>query len=148
MAARSIAKQVLGTLVALLSGWVAALLLLEVITLIDVLRKPHEVVTDALWVTPLTVSIVISWFVIPVWLLALIPLYVFVPSSSVLWRVPVCSACGVVAGVIIVGFVFRGVPGTGGLAPEAWWWFISAAIVGGVTCLVGSLTRHRFKQAI
>jgi hypothetical protein len=82
MAMRGIAKQVLGTVVAVLSGWLAALLLFEIITLINVLRKPHEVVPDALWVTPLTVSMVMSWFVIPIWLLVLIPLYIFVPVAS------------------------------------------------------------------
>jgi hypothetical protein len=119
MAVRDIAKQLLGTAVAVLSGWLAALLLFEIITLINVLRKPHEVVPDALWVTPLTVSMVMSWFVIPVWLLVLIPLYIFVPSSSVLWRAPICSVCGVIAGVLILSFWVGGIPGTGGLPQKA-----------------------------
>jgi hypothetical protein len=148
MAARGIAKQLLGTVVAVLAGWLAALLFFEVIELINFLSKPHVGLPEALWLTPLEISLIISVFVVPIWLLVLVPLYIFVPPSSMLWRVPVCSACGIVAGVLIVALVFGGIPGSRGLAPEAWWWFIAAAIVGGVTCLIGSLTRNRFKPAI
>jgi len=148
MARRGIAKQLLGTLVAVLSGWLAAMIFLEVTTMIDLFRNPHDVVPAALWVAPLTISMVMSWFVIPVWLLILVPLYIFVPSSSPLWRPAVCCVCGIAAGVLIVGFWLGGIPGTGGFAPEGWWLYVFAAIVGGVTCLVGSLTRHHFQQAI
>jgi hypothetical protein len=148
MAPRNIAKQILGTVVAVLSGWFAAMLFLEAIALIQLLHQPHYIVPDALWVGPTTVSIVMAYFVVPVWLLLLIPLYLFVPASSALWRPSVCSAWGVVAGVVIVGLWFRGIPGVGGVAPEAWSFYAIAAIVGGVTCLIGALTRHVFKPAI
>src|SRR6266436_5083371 len=113
MATRRIAKQILGTIVAVLSGWFAAMLFLEATTLVELLHQPRYVVPEALFVAPITISMVMSWFVIPVWLFALIPLYLFVPSSSVLWRLPVCSACGVVAGLLIVGCWLRGIPGVG-----------------------------------
>jgi hypothetical protein len=148
MAARGIAKQILGTVVAVLSGWFAAMLFLEATTAVELLHQPHYIVPEALLVAPITTSMVMSWFVIPVWLFALIPLYLFVPPSSVLWRLPVCSACGVIAGVLIVACWVRGIPGIGGLAPEAWWLYIYAAIVGGVTCFIAALTRHVFRPAI
>ena len=148
MAKRSIAKQIVGSVVAVLSGWLAAMIALEVTTIIELLHQPHYIVPGALLVAPIEVSMVMSWFVIPVWLFVLIPLYVFLPSSSVLWRVPVCSACGVVAGLLVVGFWLGGIPGTHGFAAEGWWLYIFAAIVGGVTCLVGALTRERFKPTI
>jgi hypothetical protein len=148
MAPRSIARQILGTVVAVLSGWFSAMLFLEAMALIQLLQQPHYIVPDALWVAPITVSIVMAYFVVPVWLLLLIPLYLFVPASSALWRLPVCSACGVVAGLVIVGLWLRGIPGVRGVAPEAWSLYGIAAIVGGVTCFIGALTRHVFKPAI
>jgi len=148
MAPRRIAKQILGTVVAVLSGWFSAMLFLEAMALIQLLQQPHYIVPDALWVAPITVSIVMAYFVVPVWLLLLIPLYLFVPASSALWRLPVCSACGVVAGLVIVGLWLRGIPGVRGVAPEAWSLYVIAAIVGGVTCFIGALTRHVFKPAI
>jgi hypothetical protein len=148
MAPRHIGKQILGTIIALLSGWFAAMVFLEAMAVVQLLQQPHYIVPDALWVAPLTVSIVMAYFVIPVWLLLLIPLYLFVPASSALWRRPVCSACGVVAGLVIVGLWFRGLPSVGGVAPEAWSFYAMAAIVGGVTCFIAALTRHVFKPAI
>ena len=148
MVPRGIAKQILGTIVAVLSGWFAAMLFLEAIAVIQLLQQPHYIVADALWVAPITVSMVMAYFVIPVWLFLLIPLYVFVPASSALWRLPVCSTCGVVAGLVIVAVWLRGLPGVGGVAPEAWSLYVIAAIVGGVTCFTGARTRHVFKPAI
>jgi len=134
--------------VAVLSGWLAAMIVLEAMTIIELVHQPHYVVPEALFVAPITVSMVMSWFLTPVWLFVLIPLYIFIPSSSVLWQAPVCSACGVIAGLLLVGFWLGGIPGTHGFATEGWWFYIFAAIVGGVTCLVAALTRDRFKPAI
>jgi hypothetical protein len=148
MAARHIGKQILGTIIAVLSGWFVAMIFLEAMAVVQLLQQPHYIAPDALWVAPLTVSIVMAYFVVPVWLLLLIPLYLFVPTSSALWRLPICSACGLVAGLVIVGLWFRGLPGVGGVAPEAWSFYVIAAVVGGVTCFMGALTRHVFKPGI
>ena len=148
MVARRIGKQVLGTIVAVLAGWFAAILFVEATTILELLRQPHYIVPEALFVAPITVSIVMAYFVILVWLVALIPLYIFVPSSSVFWRLPVCSTCGALAGLAIIALWLRGIPGVGGLAPEAWSFYVIAAIVGGVACFTAALTRHKFKQTI
>jgi hypothetical protein len=147
MAKRQIAKQILGTVVAVLSGWLAAMIFLEATTLVELMQEPHYVVPDTLYVAPITITIIMSYFVIPVWLFVLIPLYLFVPPSSVLWRLPVCTTCGVLAGILIIAFWMPGVPGFGGLAVEAWWFYAFAAIVGGVTCFIGAITRPRFRSA-
>jgi hypothetical protein len=84
MAPRRIAKQILGTITAVLSGWFAAMLFLEAITVLELLHQPRYIMPDALWVGPITVSIVMAYLVIPVWLFILIPLYIFVPSAF--WR--------------------------------------------------------------
>jgi hypothetical protein len=148
MLRRRIAKQIFGTFVSVLTGWLAALLFLEVMTVIELLKQPHYIVPDALYVGPMIMGIYMAFFIIPVWLVVLIPLYLFVPSSSPLWRWPVCMSCGVAVALLIMGIFFHGIPGVGGLSAESWSLFVMAAIVGGVACLIGALTKHRFKQSI
>jgi hypothetical protein len=145
MLARRIAKQILGTFVSVLAGWLAALLFLELMTAIELLRQPHYIVPEALYVGPMILGFYMAFFIIPVWLVVLIPLYLFVPCSSALWRWPVCMSCGVAAALLIMGIFFQGIPGVGGLSGESWSFFVMAAIVGGLACLVGALTKGRFK---
>jgi hypothetical protein len=57
-------------------------------------------------------------------------------------------SCGVAVALLIMGIFFHGIPGVGGLSGESWSFFIMAAIVGGVACFIGALTKHRFKQSI
>jgi len=148
MVARDIAKQLLGTGVAVLVGWLAALVFIELVTAFELLKQPHFMVPEALFVTPMEFGFYMSFFIVPVWALLLIPLYLFVPSRSVLWRWPVCTVCGIVAGVLVMALWVGGVPGVGGLAPEAWSLHAMAAIGGGATCLTGALMKTRFKQTI
>jgi hypothetical protein len=147
MLARHIGKQLLGTVVAVLGGWLAALVFLELDAVVQLLQQPHYIVPEALVVGPITATWFASYFIVPVWLFLLIPLYLFVPPSSVLWRWHVCTICGVIAGLVIVGCVFRGIPGVGSFSVESWSFFVMAAITGGVTCLIGALTRERFTNA-
>jgi hypothetical protein len=60
-------------------------------------------------------------------------LYLFVPVRSPLWRWPVCTACGVIAGVLVIALWIGGIPGVGGTGTEAWSLYVIAAIVDGVT---------------
>ena len=85
-------------------------------------------------------------FIIPTWLIVLIPLYLFVPRSSVLWRWPVCTACGALAGALMMLWYHGGVPGFGELTTDAWSLVADAALVGGITCLTAALTRDRFHR--
>src|SRR6266480_3187079 len=48
MVSRGIARQLLGTVIAVLAGWLTALLLLEATTAIELLQDPHYIVPDAL----------------------------------------------------------------------------------------------------
>ena len=147
MAIRPLAKQILGTSVAVLSGWLTSLMFLMLMGIIELLRQPHFIAPEALIVGPILASGFMAYFVVPIWLVILIPLYLFVPASSVLWRWPVCTAAGVVAGLAVMTFFFGGLPGLGQVSVGAWSFYVMAAIVGGITCLTGSLTRHRFKRA-
>ena len=85
------------------------------------------------------VLLVSSPFVFGSWLLIFVPIYLFVPSRSILWRWPVCMLCGAVAGAVIMYAL--------GLGSEPAF-SISAAVVGGVTCLFASLTRRHFKSGV
>lgn len=53
MVSRGIARQLLGTVIAVLASWLTALLLLEATTAIELLQEPHYIVPDALVVGPI-----------------------------------------------------------------------------------------------
>ncbi len=75
-------------------------------------------------------------FVLVVWLFILVPLYFRVPLQSVLWRWPVCTACGAAAGATIMYVLpFRQLVGIG-----------LASLIGAATCLFGALTRDHFHR--
>lgn len=145
MSARAVAKQILGTVVAVFAGWLAAILFVELFTAIDVLMGDPNVAPAAFFVAPLVYAYAMSYFILPVWLFLLVPLYLFVPPSSVLWHWPLCTAFGVASGVLIVA-VFLGLPGPQ-VAREIWLPYVLAALVGGVTCLTGAIMRERFRAA-
>jgi hypothetical protein len=137
-------RVVWGSFVAVLIAWFAAIALLEVAQVVNFISHRDQLTWNVLWVTPLWFSMWILAFALPVWLVALVPLSLFVPSSSVLWRWPVSTACGAAAGALVVAVVF---PVLGpGIAREIWFPYTLGAIIGGITCLVASLTRHRFEQ--
>ena len=76
-------------------------------------------------------------FVFATWLVLLLPLYLFVPHSSFLWRWPVCTVCGALTGSAIV-FACYG-PDSFGRAdfPTL---ILLGAVTGAATCLFGSLS--------
>ena len=127
---------------AVVVGWLAAIVLLELFTLFSVLHEPEQTSPNALFVTSVFFSLFIWAFALPVWFLALVPLALFVPPSSPLWSPPICTACGAVVGALVVAVRFP-VPGPG-IAPQIWFPYALGAVVGGITCFVGSVSRHRF----
>ncbi len=82
-------------------------------------------------------------FVLATWLVALLPLYLFVPQHSFLWRWPVCTVCGAAAG----GLIMSGFYGPNSQDSFSTVAIMLASIVGGITCLFGALTAHRFHHA-
>ncbi len=145
MVARSIFKQLVGTLVAVLAGWVVTLVALESTYFVDAIRQRHALDVGLVFGSTIATSWFMAYFIIPVWLFVLIPLYLFVPSSSSLWHWPICTACGATAGFLIMTGVFLAYPGDGSWSYGAWEFCGIAALVGGATCLTGSLTRHVFR---
>jgi hypothetical protein len=80
-----IAKQILGAAVVALAGWFAAILFYEVVAFVELLQQPHYIPPGGLVVGAIVATWVMGYFIIPIWLLVLIPLYLFIPSSSPLW---------------------------------------------------------------
>ncbi|MEO7966750.1 MAG: hypothetical protein ABIT38_22860 [Gemmatimonadaceae bacterium] len=148
MVTRDIAKQLLGTAAAVLGGWIAALLFCGALYVFGPSHQREPVDAGLLFGSTIAMSWFMAWFIVPVWVLILIPLYLFLPLRSALWRWPVCTACGALAGFLIMAFFFGGIPGFGQLSSGAWDFYILAAIIGSITCLIGSLTKHMFKPTI
>ena len=73
-------------------------------------------------------------YVAPVWVVCLIPLYFLVPRGSILWRWPLCTALGALAGAGLAALLLTSFFTTAG------------AIIGGATCFFGSLTRNYFQR--
>ena len=143
---RAIGRQIVGTLIAVLSGWLAALIFIEVLTLVGLVGGKSDTAPAALWATPLEFGVGMWVFILPIWLIVLVPLYLFVPLSSALCHWPVCAALGAAAGLVVMT-AFFGFPHIGA-GHDSWPFHVIAGIVGGVTCLVATLTKHRFKPAI
>ena len=88
-------------------------------------------------------SLMVGIFVVPVWLLVLLPLYVLLPSSSLLWRPTICTSLGAACGAILLTVYFavsRDTPFN-----LIWIFLPIAVVVGGVTSLVGSVTARYFR---
>ena len=94
MVTRSIPKQLFGTLVAVLVGWLVTLTFLEFSYFLDALRERRPLDVGLVVGSSIATSWFMTYFVIPVWLFVLIPLYLFVPLSSPLWHWPICMVCG------------------------------------------------------
>jgi ABC-type uncharacterized transport system permease subunit len=130
-----VSRRILGSFLSTLSGWFALNGFISVSTIMN-----HQESSDW-WYFPIAFAIYSAMFIFGTWLLVLLPLYLLVPLRSSLWRWYICTPCGVASGAAIM-FAF-----TRYTSPQATDWpvyVILAAIVGGITCLFGSLTSHRF----
>ena len=87
-------------------------------------------------------ALMIGLFVIPVWLLVLLPLYVLLPRSSALWRPAICTGLGGLSGAILVTIYFA-------VSPDAPFELVVlflpfAVLIGSVICFVGATTARFF----
>jgi hypothetical protein len=126
---RRVDRMLLGTLASVAFGLLAPQLVLAFwAALTGRLHNPSELLGIPLF----TLTALI--YVMPVWVVCLIPLYFLVPRDSVLWRWPVCTALGALAGTGLAALLlptFFAAPG---------------AIVGAATCFFGSITRNYFQR--
>ena len=132
----SIFKQLLGTFVALIGGWFAGVVCIVVIGFTGIGGDQRGSVVEA----SLMEAVFLWFYLIPVWIVALIPLYLAIPRTSLLWRPYICISLGALAGLLSAA-LFSG----GNLDSTMFIWYAVAAIVGAATCLTGVVTRDRFK---
>jgi hypothetical protein len=77
---------------------------------------------------------------ISTWAVAFLWIYLFVPMSSPLWKWPICTLCGGLAGGLIVSALCYG------MENGTFVFFVCSGILtGATTCLFASLTARRFK---
>jgi hypothetical protein len=129
---RPVSRLFRGSILAALFGWVSAHLLGLVWVILT-----HGVPTRTDWAALFVFPLYSVPFVLIVWLLALLPLYFMVPLHSILWRWPICTVCGALAGAVIMLPFGHPLSDFAGLA----------ALIGGATCLFGSVSRNYFHDA-
>ncbi len=130
-------RRVNGSLVSVTAGWSVIWLWLAYRAL-----HPHPMSgSHEWWALALIVLIVSSVFVFGTWAVIFLPVYLFIPRRSFLWRWPVCTLCGAAAGAAIM-FAFARL--TSPQARISWDYEILAALVGGVSCFVASLSARYF----
>jgi hypothetical protein len=130
----NVSPHALGSVLSALAGW-AALIFVGFVG--SLFQPPDESYGFMFW------AVVCAPFIFLVWLVALLPLYLCVPTRSILWRWPVCTLCGAAAGTLIASAVFFVLDPRGfiGRFPS----FLAVSLylggtVGAVTCLFGSVT--------
>lgn len=132
-------RRILGSLAAAFVGW---LTMLGFGLVTAVVGGPDSLIFV------MFASVIYAVVILAVWLVVLWPLYTFVPRGSILWRWPVCTACGLVGGTLIAFLILAG--GNPSALPRllSLDTLIGCVMLGGVvgaaTCLFGSLTAPYF----
>jgi hypothetical protein len=133
-------RRILGSFYSACVGWLSVMLAFLVYSAIEKSLHP----STPGWLPALGLTAAISAMCIfPVWLAAFLPLYLFVPRSSVLWRWPICAGCGAVAGPLIL-FCFEMLTSPRAHGPDIF--YVMASIAGGATSLFAALTVQKFSK--
>lgn len=79
--------------------------------------------------------------VLPIWLFIFMPFYVLLSRKSRLWSMPICTGLGAAfgAGVVILYFFSLGV-----LSLFFWDFILQGALIGGFTCMFGTIAHKCF----
>ena len=126
-------------------GWLAGVLAGFLLAAAAILLQPHRAAFGALIAAPLVVAIGSLYFILPA-LLAMLPLCLLFPASSPVWRCPVSTSIGVLAGIAIVTVVLCR-PGTN--PPESILsWYILSTAIGGTSGSVAALVHQRLRARI
>jgi len=135
-------RRVLGSALSALVGWLTVNIVIFGFAAAPGTSAPGTSAQE-LWTGTAIVAVISFGFIFATWLVALVPLYLFVPLNCCLWRWHVCTACGAFSGAVIMYVYSRyGSPQAHCGLPCG-----LAAITGGVTCLFGSLTSHWFQTS-
>ena len=124
----SIGRRLRGAFLSLLVGWLAIILTVLVVMLAR--DSSGASFGSIVWVA--TVAAMVSGYGALPGGLVFLPIYLFMPRTWILWRWPVATLCGALAGASVD--LFHGLPP------------IFGPFTGGITCLFASLTAHRFQD--
>src|SRR6266853_2885486 len=128
-----IRRRVLGSFISAVVG-----LATLVVTWFAVAIPPRENPGVLIWVAGIG-----GIFVFGTWLVLLLPLYLLVPATSILWRWPVMTICGALAGAGV--WLSLAALNSGLHDSETPVTTLVAAITGAATCLFGALTTRFFR---
>lgn len=131
---------VLGSLLAVIFGSLVCTVL-WMIGVAVMARDTGAVLASGLYVFAIGgVCALVAWAAIFVWV------YAFVPRTSRLWQWPICTACGGLAGFLIVVFPFIVVQ-QGELAlPVIAAFGGSGLVTGAATCWLAAVTAKHFRK--
>jgi len=133
-------RKLADSIIAAFAGWSTGLVVMACLYLRWILLVPRNTVGRSAWMFLVLYAIISVMFVYTVWAAVLVPLYLLIPPRSILWRWPSCTVCGGLAGAAIMF-------GWGRIyyphAVDSSRYVMLAAIIGGVTCFTGSITRAR-----
>jgi len=131
-------RVIVGSLVSVGAGWLAGVLLLAVPIAYGVAVGGADAGHPSIF---LHVAIsILTGLVLLTWLIVFLPIYLFMPTRSPLWRWHIATPLGFVAGVVILAVVWNLIESSN----PGGYFSLRAGIIGAVTCLTASLTRDRF----
>ena len=133
-------KEIVGSLLAVLIGWLSGVLVFAGFGIHSGLLNAQEIALDFLGLG--IVFLYMGAYIIPVWLVILLPVYTFLSADSPFWRPTYCTVLGVAAGAAIISIF----PVARWSSPDWIVYFIMAAVVGGISCCIASLTVHYFRE--
>lgn len=143
-------KKILGSFVSVVVGWAAGVVWFSAWSAIEFISSPYAYASFKEALGWLGIIAAFMWlFLIPSWLLVLLPFYLLVPRNSRWWNWPICTFLGAVAGgLIMLGYIiYRQIDVlTVPLIsfPNGVFGVIPAALIGGVSFLTASLTSKKF----
>ena len=128
------------SIISAFAGWSAGLVLAACWYLGWIPYVPRGMVGRDAWIALVIYAVISAVFIFTVWAAVLVPLYFVIPPRSILWRWPVCTLCGGLAGAAIMSAWTRIYSP---LATDWSQYVILAGIIGGVTCFIAALTADR-----
>jgi TIR domain len=156
---RQALRKILGSFLSACIGWLIVALVAAIVPSLQV--QPHL----GFWPRLYNFIFVLGIFVLPSWLLVLLPLYLLVPRTSKLWWIPICTAAGALSGALITAgcyfaisrsmatlsdhFTIDSIGPLDFSAPvfNVLGLTALAAVFGAVTCCFGAATANYFHHA-
>jgi hypothetical protein len=129
-------RRILGAFISVVVAWVCLQFVMLVVFALE--RRPFP-----LWVDAVYFAVASFPFVFIPGALVFVPLYVFISPHSILWRWPLCTACGFLFGGVLMYMLGFPHPNT----PDWLAFTVLAAMTGGVTCFFAAITMRRYHCA-